>query len=211
MLEPIEEAIIDVPSDASGAVIERLGLRKGMMEDMKPMGSRTRITFGIPTRGLIGFRTEFMTLTKGDGLLSSRLREWGSFSGTIPNRNRGALVVLENCTTVPYAIFNLEDRGDFLVGPGVPAYAGMIVGIHNRAGDLVVNVGKTKKLTNVRASGSDEAVTLTPPIKLSLEAYLELINDDEYIEVTPENIRARKKILDHNERKAWDKRNKESA
>ncbi len=201
LLEPVEEAVIDVPNEFSGAIIEKMGLRKGTMEDMKNQGERTRITFAVPTRGLIGLRTEFLSATKGQGLLTHRLREYAPYHGEIKNRIRGVLISMDKCTTVPYAIFNLEDRGEFLVGAGVPVYEGMIVGIHTRPNDLVVNVGKTKKLTNVRASGTDDAVLLTPPRKMSLESYLEFINDDEWIEITPQSIRARKKILDFHKRK----------
>ena len=205
-LEPVEIAVADVPSDATGAVIERIGRRKGNMIDMKPQGNRSKLTFEVPTRGLIGFRTEFLSITKGEGILASQFKGYAPWTGAIEQRMKGVMISMEKTTTVPYAIFKLEDRGEFIIGSGVDVYAGMILGICNRPGDLVVNIGKGKQLTNVRASGSDEAVLLTPPIDLSLEGYLEFINDDEWIEVTPKNIRARKQILDHNLRKQDQKR-----
>lgn len=204
--EPMEEVVIDVPNESAGTTIERLGRRRGTMISMQVMGDRTRLIFEVPTRGLIGFRTEFLSATRGEGILNHRMTGYGPYLGEIPERNRGALVALETCDTVPYALANLEDRGDFFVGPGTPVYGGMIVGECNRPGDLVVNVGKTKKLTNVRAAGSDDNIILSPPRKMSLEAYLEFINADEWIEVTPTAIRARKRILDHEKRKQMARR-----
>ena len=199
--EPMEEVVVDVPAEYVGTVIERLGRRKGNLTEMTEQGDRTRLRFTIPTRGLIGFRTEFLSATRGEGVINHRVVGWGSWLGPIPQRQRGALVALEACDTVAYGLFQLEDRGEFFVGAGIPVYGGMIVGEYNKQGDLVVNVGKSKKLTNVRASGSDDAVNLTPPRRMSLENWLEFINDDELIEVTPESIRGRKKLLDPEARK----------
>ncbi len=199
--EPMEEVVVDVPAEYVGTVIERLGRRKGNMTEMTEQGDRTRLRFTIPTRGLIGFRTEFLSATRGEGVLNHRVVGWGPWLGPIPQRQRGALVALEACDTVAYGLFQLEDRGEFFVGAGIPVYGGMIVGEYNKQGDLVVNVGKSKKLTNVRASGSDDAVNLTPPRRMSLENWLEFINDDELIEATPESIRGRKKLLDPDARK----------
>ncbi len=199
--EPVEELVCDVPDEYSGAVIERLGRRKGTMSDMKHMGDRVRLTFRVPTRGLIGFRTELLSATRGEGVFNHRFAEYGPFLGEIPQRSKGALLAMDKCDTVPYALFQLSDRGEFFVGPGTPVYGGMIVGEYNRPGDLVINVGKTKKLTNVRASGSDDNVLLSPPRKMALEQFLEFINDDELVEVTPESLRARKRLLDPEARK----------
>ena len=204
--EPFEELICDVPESASGNIIERLGRRKGVLQDMKHNGDRVRLTFQIPTRGIIGFRTEFLSATRGEGLMSHRLTGFGPWQGAIEGRNRGALIAMDRCETVPYALFQLQDRGEFFVPPGTPVYGGMIVGEYNKPGDLIVNVGKTKKLTNVRASGSDDNVLLSPPRKMDLEQYLEFINDDELIEVTPKALRARKRVLDHEKRKQYNKR-----
>jgi len=206
--EPIEELICDLPEPYTGTVIERLGQRKGVLKDMRQSGDRARLTFTIPTRGLIGFRTEFLSATRGAGLLSHRRIGMGPYQGQIAQRGKGALVALEQAEAVPYALFQLADRGEFFISPGTPVYAGMIVGEYNKPGDLVINVGKTKKLTNVRASGSDDAVLLAPPRAMGLEQFLEFLNDDELIEVTPSALRARKRVLDHNRRKQAAKRAK---
>ena len=205
-LEPVEEAIVDVPNEGAGTVIELFGRRRATLEDMVQQGDRTRMRFAVPTRGLIGFRTEFLTATKGEGILNHRFRDFGPWQGAIANRLQGVLISLEAGTSVPYGMFNLQDRGEFLIHAGVPVYVGMIVGVNSRSGDMVVNVCKEKKLTNMRASGKDENVSLTPPRKMSLESWLEFINDDEYIEVTPQTIRARKKILDHSARRTDEKK-----
>jgi GTP-binding protein len=200
--EPIETLYIDTPDDAMGAVIERIGRRKADMKNMEPTGNgSTRITFSIPARGLIGFRTEFLTVTRGMGLMNHEFEGYGPYKGDIPSRTRGVLLSMDQCDTVAYAIFNLQDRGEMFLGAGVPVYEGMIIGEHSREGDLVVNIGKGKKLTNMRASGSDENVALTPPRRLSLEQMVEFLEWDELLEVTPKNLRLRKKHLSANDRK----------
>jgi len=191
-LEPYEELTIDVDEDYQGTVIEKLGRLKGQMLEMTQQNGMTRLVYKIPTRGLLGFRTEFLTDTKGLGVMNYVFAEYGPHAGEIINRVNGALVVKENCATVAYALFNLQDRGRLFLGPGQKVYVGQIIGEHCRTGDLVVNPAKGKKLTNMRASGSDENVILTPPVKLSLEDCLGFINDDELVEVTPQSIRLRK-------------------
>ena len=176
-----------------GAVIERLGKLKGQLEEMSQSHGMTRLIFAIPTRGLLGYRPQFMTDTKGMGTMSYVFDSYGPHAGDIINRINGVLVTKEPCTSVAYALFNLQDRGTLFVYPGEPLYAGQIVGEHCRSGDLVVNPAKGKKLTNVRASGSDDAVILTPPREMSLEDCISFINDDELVEVTPESIRLRKR------------------
>lgn len=208
VMEPLEELVCDVPQAYAGAVIERLGRRKGAMLDMRAIGDRTRLTFDIPTRGIVGFRTEFLSATRGEGVMNHRKKGLCPFQGDVAQRSRGALISMEQCDTVAYALFNLQDRGDFFFGAGVPTYGGMIVGEHSRAGDLILNVGKAKKLTNVRASGADENIILTPPRIMGLEQFLEFINDDELIEVTPQAIRPRKRLLDADARKRYDRQKK---
>ena len=161
----------------------------------------TRMTFEIPARGLIGFRTEYLTITRGMGIMNHEFEGYGQYRGEIPSRVRGALISMDQTETIAYALFNLQDRGEFFVGPGVAVYEGFILGEHSRENDLVVNAGKGKKLTNMRASGSDENVILTPPRKMSLEQMVEFINDDELVEVTPLSLRLRKKILSAMDRK----------
>lgn len=206
--EPIEHATIDVANDFTGAVIEKLSQRKGEMVNMV-VGSDgyTRLEFHIPSRGLLGYRNEFITDTRGTGILNHIFYEYAQYKGDIPKRSKGALIAMEAGESVAYALDNLQDRGTFFVNPGEKLYAGMIVGAHSRENDLVVNVCKTKKLTNMRAAGSDDAVKLPPPRKFSLEQGLEYINEDELMEVTPNNIRFRKKILDHSKRKISTKNN----
>ncbi len=190
--EPYEELTIDVDEEFQGTVIEKLGRLKGRMEEMNQAGGMTRMIFKIPTRGLLGFRSEFLTDTKGLGIMNYVFADYGPHAGDIVNRVNGALVVKEPCATVAYALFNLQERGRLFMGPGIKVYAGQIIGEYSRTGDLVVNPAKGKKLTNMRASGSDENVILTPPVNLSLEDCLGFINDDELVEVTPESIRLRK-------------------
>ena len=189
--EPYEELTIDVDEQYQGAVIEKLGRLKGQMLEMKRHNDMIRLVYKVPTRGLIGFRSEFLTDTKGMGVMNYVFAGYGPFAGEIVNRSSGALVVKEACTTVAYALFNLQERGRLFLGPGVKVYAGQIIGEHCRAGDLVVNPAKGKKLTNMRAAGSDENVILTPPHRLSLEDCISFINDDELVEVTPAAIRLR--------------------
>ena len=200
--EPIEEVTIDVDEEFSGAVIEKLSSRKGEMVDLKSSGSgKTRIIALVPSRGLIGYHSEFMTDTRGTGILNRVFHSWSPHKGSIAGRRQVVLISMENGNSVAYAIFNLEERGKFFIGSGEEVYEGMIIGEHNRDNDLEVNPLKGKKLTNIRASGNDEAVRLTPPTKLSLEQAIAYIDDDELVEVTPNHIRLRKRILTSVERK----------
>ena len=192
-LEPYEELTIDVDENYQGPVIEKLGSLKGQMLEMNRRNEMIRLSYKVPTRGLIGFRSEFLTLTKGMGVMNYVFAGYGPYAGEITNRTSGVLVVKENCTTVAYALFNLQERGSLFLGPGVKVYNGQIIGEHCRAGDMVVNPAKGKKLTNMRASGSDENVILTPPTLLSLEDCIAFINDDELVEITPKAIRLRKR------------------
>ncbi|MFP3984180.1 MAG: translational GTPase TypA [Desulfurivibrionaceae bacterium] len=191
-LEPYEELTINVDEEFQGAVIEKLGRLKGQMEQMETENQMVKLVYKIPTRGLLGFRSQFLTDTKGTGIMNYRFSEYGPYAGEIINRSNGALLVKEPCKSVAYALFNLQDRGRLFNGPGEQLYAGQIIGEHARTSDLVVNPAKGKKLTNMRASGSDEAVILTPPVSMNLEGCLAYINDDELVEVTPESIRLRK-------------------
>jgi GTP-binding protein len=202
-LEPIEEVTIDVDDDYSGAVIEKLtGPRRGELTEMKPAGvGKTRIIAHIPSRGLIGYHGEFMTDTRGTGVLNRVFHGWAPYKGTIPGRRAGVLISMENGESVAFALWNLEDRGRMFIGPQTKIYTGMIIGEHSRENDLEVNPLKGKKLTNVRASGTDEAVRLTTPITLSLEQAIAYIDNDELVEVTPNAIRMRKRYLDPHERK----------
>ena len=200
--EPIELALVDVADEYVGVVIEKLGIRKGEMINMvQGSDGYTRLEFKIPARGLIGFRNEFLTDTKGTGILNQSFYEYELFKGAIPTRTRGVLVAMEGGTTLAYGLDGLKDRGTLFFGPGVDVYEGMIVGEHSRSNDLVVNVCKGKKLTNMRASGSDDNVKLSPPRAFTLEQALEYIEDDELLEVTPTFIRMRKKELKANLRK----------
>ncbi len=200
-LEPMEKATIDVPDDCTGAVIEKLGIRKGEMTNMTPLGGgTTRLEFSIPSRGLIGYRSEFLTDTKGMGVLNTEFAGYGPYKGDIPYRSRGSLIAFEAGETITYGLFNAQERGTLFVGPGEKVYGGMVVGEHAKFDDIEVNVCKKKNLTNTRSSGADEALRLTPPRELSLEQALDYIDTDELLEVTPENLRIRKKILDGTER-----------
>ena len=192
LLEPFEELTVDVATEFQGPVIERLGTLKGQMLEMIQKNEMVRLIYRIPTRGLLGFRSAFMTDTKGMGVMNYVFAEYSPYAGEIKNRINGALVSMEACTSVAYALFNLQDRGRLFIGPGEKLYKGQIVGEHCRQGDLVVNPAKGKKLTNMRASGSDENVILTPPVVMSLEECIAYINDDELVEVTPQSIRLRK-------------------
>ncbi|WP_435228901.1 translational GTPase TypA [Pseudopelagicola sp. nBUS_20] len=202
-MEPIEEATIDVDDEYSGAVIEKLtGTRKGELVEMRPAGAgKTRIIAHVPSRGLIGYHGEFLTDTRGTGVLNRVFQGWAPFKGAIPGRRAGVLISMENGEAVAYALWNLEDRGRMFIGAQAKIYTGMVIGEHSRENDLEVNPLKGKKLTNVRASGTDEAVRLTTPITLSLEEAIAYINDDELVEVTPKAIRLRKRFLDPHERK----------
>jgi len=199
--EPMEYLVIDVPEEYQGVVIEKLGARRAEMKAMTHQNGHLRLEFVIPARGLIGFRTEFMTDTRGTGVMNHVFHEYAPEKGPISGRTNGVLVAMEPCETVAYALFNLQDRGILFVGPGVKVYEGMIIGQHAKDSDLVINPGKGKKLTNIRASGSDEAVRLIPPRTLSLEQALEFIEDDELVEITPRSVRLRKKALSYLERK----------
>ena len=192
-LEPYEELSVDVDEQYQGVVIEKLGRLRGVLLDMQVEREMTRMKFKVPTRGLLGYRSIFMTDTRGMGVMNYIFAEWGPHAGEIQNRINGVMLVKEPCTTVAYALFNLQERGKLFLGPGVAVYPGMIIGEHCRPADLIVNPAKGKKLTNMRASGSDEAVILTPPIDMSLEDCISYINDDELVEITPKAIRLRKK------------------
>ena len=202
-MEPVEEVIIDVDDDYTGAVIEKLtGDRKGEMVDMRPAGhGKTRIVAHVPSRGLIGYHGEFMTDTRGNGVLNRLFHGWTPYKGAIQGRRQGVLISMENGVSVAYALWNLEERGKLFIGAQEQVYTGMVIGEHSRDNDLEVNPLKGKKLTNVRASGTDEAVRLTPPVRMSLEEAIAYIDDDELVEVTPKNIRLRKRYLDPHERK----------
>ncbi|APX13753.1 translational GTPase TypA [Tateyamaria omphalii] len=201
--EPIEEATIDVDDEYSGAVIEKLtGVRKGNLVEMKPAGAgKTRIVAHVPSRGLIGYHGEFLTDTRGTGVLNRVFHEWAPHKGPIPGRRAGVLISMENGQSVAFALWNLEERGRMFIGAQADVYTGMIIGEHSRENDLEVNPLKGKKLTNVRASGTDEAVRLTTPISMSLEEAIAYIDDDELVEVTPNAVRLRKRYLDPHERK----------
>jgi GTP-binding protein len=200
--EPYEMLTVDVDEQHQGAVMQALGERRGELQDMQPDGKgRVRLEYRIPARGLIGFQTEFLNTTRGNGLMSHVFDEYGPLKPEMPERRNGVLVSAEEGEAVAYALFNLEPRGRMFVSPGDPVYEGMIIGIHSRDNDLVVNPIKTKKLTNIRAAGKDENVVLTPPIKLTLESAIEFIADDELVEITPKSIRLRKRFLTEHERK----------
>jgi GTP-binding protein len=201
--EPYEEAVVEVPADMVGTVIEKLGGRKGEMTEMRPMGdsSTTRLRFRIPARGLFGYRSEFLTDTRGEGILHHQFHSWGDWAGQLKGRSRGVLVADRLGAAVGFALFNLQERGTLFVAPGHEAYCGMIVGENARTDDMDVNVSKEKKLTNMRTTASDENIKLEPPRQVSLELALEFIEDDELIEVTPNAVRLRKRVLDANQRK----------
>ena len=199
--EPIEDLVVNVPDDAIGTVIEKLGRRKAEMKNMEPAElGHTKIEFKIPARGLIGYRTEFLTDTKGTGTMNSIFDCYEPYKGDIQSRTRGVLVAFEQGTSITYGLYNAQLRGELFIGPGVEVYEGMIVGINSRNEDIAINVCKEKHLTNTRASGSDDALRLVPPIQLSLEKAIEFIAEDELVEVTPKNIRLRKVILNNKDR-----------
>jgi GTP-binding protein len=193
VLEPYEKLTVDVDELYQGPVIEKLGKQKGQLEEMNSANGMVRMVFNIPTRGLLGYRSQFMTDTKGMGMMSYVFSEYGPYAGDIINRVSGVLLVKEPCTAVAFALFNLQERGKLFIYPGAPLYPGQIIGEHSRSTDLVVNPAKGKKLTNMRASGTDDAVILTPPVTMSLEECIAYINDDELVEVTPASIRLRKR------------------
>ena len=195
VLEPYEKLTVDVDELYQGAVIEKLGKQKGQLEEMNSANGMVRMVFNIPTRGLLGYRSQFMTDTKGMGMMSYVFSEYGPYAGDIINRVSGVLLVKEPCTAVAFALFNLQERGKLFIHPGAPLYPGQIIGEHSRSTDLVVNPAKGKKLTNMRASGTDDAVILTPPATMSLEECIAYINDDELVEITPQSIRLRKRAV----------------
>jgi GTP-binding protein len=192
-LEPYEELTVDVDEKYQGVVIEKLGKLKGVLLDMQMENGMSRLKFKVPTRGLLGYRSQFMTDTRGMGVMNYIFAEWGPYAGELQGRQNGVMIVKEPCTTVAYALFNLQERGQLFLGPQIDVYPGQIIGEHCRAADLIVNPAKGKKLTNMRASGSDEAVILTPPLDMSLEDCIAYIGDDELVEITPKAIRLRKK------------------
>jgi len=199
--EPVEELSIDLPDEVSGKAIELVNQRKGEMLSMEPRGERVNLEFTIPSRGIIGLRNQVLTATAGEAIMSHRFKEYQPYKGEMPGRQNGSLISLENGKAIPYSLNNLQDRGKFFVDPNQEIYAGQVIGENTRAGDLVVNVTKTKKLTNMRSSGSDDKLRLAPATKFSLEEALEYIQADEYVEVTPESIRLRKVLLSENDRK----------
>ena len=194
-MEPIEQVIVDVPETAVGAVMEKLGSRRGELVTMHPTGDRIRLEFKMPARGMIGYKNEFLTDTKGEGVLNTIFLGYEEYKGDITMRNFGSLVAYETGETVTYGLFNAQDRGPLFVGPGVPVYEGMVVGYTPKSDDIVVNVCKKKHITNMRAAGSDEALRLTPVKHMSLEEYIEFLGDDELLEVTPKSLRVRKMIM----------------
>lgn len=199
--EPIEYLTVQVPEEFSGKVIEQVTMRKGELATMTPTGDRMHIEFHIPSRGIIGLRNAILTSTEGEAIIAHRFKSFEPWKGEINSKTNGALISLDTGTAIPYAIFKLQDRGRFFTHPNEEVYAGQVIGENNRAGDLVLNINKTKKLTNMRASGSDEKVMIIPAIRFSLEEFMEYIRDDEYLEVTPRSLRLRKIILDETERK----------
>ena len=199
--EPIEELTIDLPEHVSGKAIEMVTLRKGEMLSMQPKGERMVCEFLMPSRGIIGLRNQLLTATAGEAIMNHRFKEFQSFRGEIPGRNSGSLISMEKGNAIPYSLDKLQERGKFFVAPNEDIYTGQVIGENSRADDMVVNVTKTKKLSNVRSAGNDDKVRLAPPIKFSLEEALEYIQADEYVEVTPKHLRLRKVYLDENERK----------
>jgi GTP-binding protein len=184
---------VDVDEQYQGVVIEKIGKLKGILLDMQLENKMSKLTFKVPTRGLLGYRSQFMTDTRGMGVMNYVFSEWGPYAGDIQNRQNGVMIVKEACTTVAYALFNLQERGQIFLGAGVKVYKGQIIGENSRPADMVVNPAKGKKLSNVRASGTDQAVTLTPHLEMSLEDCIAYIDDDELVEITPSEIRLRKK------------------
>jgi GTP-binding protein len=199
--EPMEELTIDLPETDAGKAIETVSQRKGEMTNMEPKGDRMILKFNIPSRGIIGLRTYLMNVTAGEAVVTHRYKDYQPYKGEIPGRINGSLIVMEQGEAIPYSLHNLQDRGKFFIDPGEAVYEGQVIGEHSRGGDLVINVTKTKKLTNMRASGADEKMKIAPAIKFSLEEALEYIQSDEYVEVTPKSIRLRKIFLNETDRK----------
>jgi GTP-binding protein len=207
MTEPVEEVVIDLDEEHSGVVVQKMAERKAEMVEMRPSGGgRLRLVFHAPTRGLIGYQSELLTDTRGTAILNRLFHSYAPHKGTLQGRRNGVLISTDAGEAVAYALWNLEDRGPMMIEPGWKVYQGMIVGEHTRGNDLEVNVLKGKKLTNVRSKSADEAVRLTPPIRMTLEKALAYIQDDELVEVTPKSIRLRKRLLDPNERKRDERR-----
>ena len=198
--EPIERLVVDVPADCVGSVIEKLGQRKGDLLEMTPVGERMKVEFLIPARGLFGYRNDFLTDTKGEGIMASVFDSYAPYKGDISRRGMGSLISTETGDSITYGLFNAQERGTLFIGAGVPVYEGMIIGVANRGEDIVVNACRKKQLTNTRASGSDDALRLVPPRQMSLEQCLEFLADDELLEVTPKSLRMRKAILNHEQR-----------
>ncbi len=195
--EPYERLVCDVPQDSVGSVMEKIGSRRGELASMTPQGERTRLEFIIPARGLFGYRNEFLSDTRGEGIMSSVFEKYDERKGDIAMRQNGSLVAFETGESVTYGLYNAQERGTLFIGPGVKVYAGMVVGASPKPGDITVNVCKKKHVSNMRASGSDEALRLTPPRQMSLEQCIEYLAEDELLEVTPQNLRIRKRLLDH--------------
>jgi GTP-binding protein len=204
--EPVEQLTINLPEECSGRIIEMVATRKGEMLSMDSMNDRIQIEFLIPSRGIIGLRNNVLTASAGEAIMSHRFLEYQPYKGEIEKRNNGSIIAMEGGTAFAYALDKLQDRGKFFIHPQDNIYAGQVVGESSKEGDMVVNVTKSKKLTNMRASGSDDKVRLAPPIIFSLEEALEYIKEDEYVEITPRSIRLRKIYLDENERKRMTKK-----
>ena len=200
LMEPMEEVVIDVPDACVGSVIEKLSSRKGELKEMNPTGTRTKLTFLVPSRGLFGYRSEFLTDTRGEGIMASVFDSYAPMKGEVKRRSTGSLVAFETGEAVAYGIFNTQDRGTMFIGPGMKVYGGMVVGSCPKQEDIVINVCRKKQMTNMRASGSDEALRLVPPRIMSLEQCMEFLADDELLEVTPKSLRLRKRVLDHERR-----------
>ena len=198
--EPTERLLIDVPEECVGSVMEKMGTRKAELLQMHPQGSRMRIEYIIPSRGLFGYRSEFLTDTRGEGILNAVFNDYQPYKGEISRRVTGSLISFETGDAVTYGLYNAQERGTLFIGAGTPVYEGMIVGCSPKQEDLAVNVCKKKQLTNTRASGSDDALRLTPPRRMSLEDCLEFLAEDELLEVTPKNLRLRKRILNNSQR-----------
>jgi GTP-binding protein len=201
-LEPFEEVVVDLPESAVGVVMEKLGNRKGELLKMTPVGSRMRLEFLIPSRGLFGYRSEFLTDTRGEGIINTIFHGYMPAKADIPRRTTGSLVSYESGEAITYGLYHAQERGSLFIDPGTPVYAGMVVGSSNRGEDVVINVCKRKHVTNIRAAGSDDALRLIPYRKMSLEQCLEFLSEDELLEVTPKSLRIRKVELDHGARAA---------
>ena len=203
--EPIEHLTVHVPKEFSGKVIELVTQRKGDIDVIETKGDRLNLEFSIPARGIIGLRSNILTATEGEAIMAHRFKAYEPWKGEISSKRSGALIAMETGTAIPYAIDKLQDRGTFFVNPNEPVYMGQVIGEHIRQDDLVINVTKTKKLTNMRASGSDDKVSITPATRFSLEEFMEFIGDDEFLEITPQSFRLRKIMLDEIERKRYRK------